>query len=169
MRQITTTLYTIDELTPKARERAVQYWIDNNDMPDLYDAMREELDQLLREAKMTCDNLKLYYRLNYSQGDGAMFTGNVYWGAYQIEIKHNSPHYYHEKTAQFWGATSVKTGRDMPEAKFKQFVALYEDICQKVARYGYDYIEYENDPDNVIEILRANECEFYEDGGFYYE
>ena len=77
MRTIETNLYTFDELSPEAKERAVQNvlnagWMTDYDWWDCtYDQFREDM----KEHGITVD--KIYFSGFWSQGDGACFTGHI--------------------------------------------------------------------------------------------
>lgn len=81
----------------------------------------------------------------------------------------NGGMYYHERSSQVWNAESRKTGKPMTDKAVAEWNALYIEICGALRDFGYSYIEAERDPENVVEHLRANEYEFYENGEFYYE
>lgn len=170
MRTVETKLYNIDELTQEARDKAIATWIDQNDYPDLEEAMSDKLAELLAENNITCidDSAKPLYSLGYSQGDGAMFTGHFRWGVWEFEVRH-SGHYYHERSSSVWNAKSVNTGKEMTDKASSHWNVLYIKICVALRDYGYDYIEYERDPDYVTDHLRANDYEFYANGEFYRE
>lgn len=166
MRTFTTThtVYTYDELSDQAKEKARQWWIDGLEYDDLSDAMSEHLTEvLLPKYKMQCDDAKVYYSLSYSQGDGAMFEGTVYWKSWRVDVR-QSGHYYHYNSKTFWNTESVKTGKDMPDETAKLFNEQYVALCQELEKYGYDYIEYEQETEVIEDNIRANEYEFYEDG-----
>lgn len=77
MRTIETNLYTFDELSPEAKERAVEHvqnngWMTDHDWWDCtYDHFREDM----KTHGITVD--KMYFSGFCSQGDGAGFTGYI--------------------------------------------------------------------------------------------
>jgi hypothetical protein len=145
MRTFTTehTVYNFNELSKEAQAVAIekQREFENEVMNDwLSDDLAYKLEELLKQHKMKCDDPKIYYSLNYCQGDGAMFEGTIYWKSWKVEAR-QSGHYYHYNSKTFWNTESVKTGRDMPDETAKIFNDEYVAICQELEKYGYDCIE----------------------------
>jgi hypothetical protein len=170
MRTFTTThtVYDFDELSDQAKQTAIEKhreFINEIGFDDLSGAMTEYLqDTLLPKYGMKCDDATVYYSLNYCQGDGAMFTGNVEWKSWQCEVRQNG-HYYHYNSKQFWNFQSIKTGREPRNDQVENdFNDAYVSLCRELEKYGYDYIEYETSDDTIIDNIKANEYEFYEDG-----
>lgn len=162
MQTKTYNIYTFDELTEKAKEKARDWYKQGNDYPFLTDDMQDKAIELLKDAKIKADDIKVYYSLSYCQGDGAMVEINGTWKSYTVNVK-QSGHYYHynSKTIEL---ESTKTGKDASEKVYNEFNDLYVDICQKLARYGYEIIESENEDQNVEEHILANEYTFLADG-----
>jgi hypothetical protein len=170
MRTFTTThtVYAFDELSKEAKQKAIDEHREFEwevGMEWLTDDMQNYLTEvLLPKYKMKCDDAKVFYRLSYSQGDGAMFTGNVQWKSWQCEVKQNG-HYYHYNSKQFWNFQSIKTGREPKSNQTENdFNDAYVSLCQELERYGYDQIEYATSDETIIENIKANEYEFYSDG-----
>lgn len=78
-------LYTFDELSQEAKDKARAKYNENNEYYFLGDNMAERLHELLEENKIKDLNdtskagtkpTPVFYSLSYSQGDGAMFEGN---------------------------------------------------------------------------------------------
>ena len=87
-RELTTTIYTYDELTTEAQNRAIEDYRRDQDFPWLSDDMSERLVEILAENKITYDyQPNLYFSLSYSQGDGAMFEGTMRFKAWTISVK----------------------------------------------------------------------------------
>lgn len=159
----TTTVYKFDELSDEAKEKALQEHTENNYMPFLSADMNERLHELLGENKLKYDEQpEVLYSLSYSQGDGAMFEGTVYYKAWRVDISH-SGHYYHENSKDL-DITSVKTGNDAPDKVYSEFNELYVSICKELEQYGYDQIEWQNSEEYFAEMCEANEYEFTKDG-----
>lgn len=171
MRITELTVYTFDELSDDAKEKAIETWVQNDDLPFLSDDIHEHLGTLLAEYKFKCDNAHVFYDLGYSQGDGAMFTGDVSYKGYTFTVEHYG-HYYHYNSKQIT-AIERNNGNQITDATwskmFNEFEPLYVELCKKLEAYGYDHIESEHDAANVSENLIANDYEFYEDGTFYYD
>jgi hypothetical protein len=175
MKTITKTfnLYTFDELSEKAKEKALKDWNDHyNGELFLEDNLREYVHEELKErgfspvAISTSANpaIKVYYSLSYSQGDGLMFesdikeekTGNTYC------ISH-AGHYYHERSANINGYD--KDGEELPEKDITAFnESIYIPICKEVRDLGYKEIEYYQSEENFREMCDANEYTFLESG-----
>lgn len=169
MRTFTTThtVYTFDELSDEAKQKAIEKQRDFENEYGLKhwlpDEMDYQLSELLRRYKMKCDDAKVYYSLTHSQGDGAMFEGTVYWGAWRIEVR-QSGHYYHYNSKQFWNFESVKTGREPSDKTLSKFNEAYVALCRELERAGYHAIDYALSDEVLIENIKANGHEFYEDG-----
>lgn len=165
MQIIETKVYTYDELSPKAQEKAREWYSDGNNMPFLSEYMCDYLAELLKENSLKCDDAKIMYSLSCSQGDGAMFEGRVYFThdskEYHAIVKH-SGHYYHynSKDIEIYDVE----GDDVENAAHVFFNDVYVDICKKLAKAGYSYIDSENDAENIAENILANEYTFTEDG-----
>lgn len=163
-RIIESTVYTFDELTEEAKAVAIENYREGQDFPWLSDDMSNYLEELLAKHKITYEfTPNLYYSLSYSQGDGAMFEGKLFWKAWQIEVK-QSGHYYHENSKTYWNSVSVKTGKDITNQAAKQFDDLYIEICKAVAKYGYDSMEAQNADENISTYLLEMDYEFTAEG-----
>lgn len=168
MRHFTTehTVYSFDELTDDAKQKAIESQHEfEYEMLDgwLPDEMQYKLNELLPLYGMTCDDAKAFYSLGYSQGDGAMFEGTIFWKAWRVEVK-QSGHYYHYNSKTFWNTESVKTGKDMPNKTAVEFNDLYVELCKELAKAGYSAIEGATTDESLADNIRMNEYEFYADG-----
>lgn len=163
MKTIETKVYTIDELSDKAKEKAREWYKSGDDMPFLSEYLSEKLAELLKENGITYRDIpKVFYSLSYCQGDGAMFEGVVFWGDYTAKIK-QSGHYYHYNSKAI--DLLISDGYDeAPDDKQKEFNEIYIDICRTLEKAGYAYIDDENSNENVDENIRANEYTFTESG-----
>ena len=159
MKTKTITLYEYSELSPAAKEKALQQWNEYNDDPfmqsHMINLLKEELDE--RGIKYDVDSIDVRYSLSSCQGDGFMFIGSLEWRNETITITHVDRHYCHMYTAQF------ETG-GLLDFEFEQFKAVYEAICKKMERIGYDHIEYITSEESFIEACEANGYTFREDG-----
>lgn len=165
MRKFTTehTVYEFDELSKDAQEKAIENYREGLDFPWLTDDIANRLEELLKENKITYDELpKIYYSLSYCQGDGAMFEGTIYWKAWTITAK-QSGHYYHYNSKEL-SIYSTKTGKDAPDDVYDKFNDVYVSISKELEKYGYDVMETALSDENMIDIIQANEYEFYADG-----
>jgi hypothetical protein len=164
MQTKTYNIYTFDELDEKAKEKAREWFRVGNDYPSLHEDLTEKANELLKDAKIKADDIKVYYSLSYCQGDGAMIEMSGTWGKFNFKVK-QSGHYYHHnsKNIELW----VETGElslDADESDYNAFNDLYVDICLKLAKYGYNHIDSENEDKNIEENIIANEYTFLADG-----
>lgn len=170
MRTFTTehTVYTLDELSPEARAKAIKDWQDSEseygDWHWLEDDVRYKLDELFEEHGITDKGTSLHYSLGYSQGDGASFTGDIEWKAWRASIGKNSwgNHYEHWNSVSIEEMTSLKTDKDAPEDTQGKLLSIIHDIGKELERYGYDCIETHLSDENAEGMLEGDE--FYEDG-----
>tara|TARA_R100000049_G_C1877953_1_gene35339 strand:- start:59 stop:565 length:507 start_codon:yes stop_codon:yes gene_type:complete len=158
-------VYEYNDLNEKAKEKALNWFRENNNYDFLSDNLEEDLKELLRVNKISFDeSLKIYYSLSYSQGDGFCFEGDFEYKDYQINIK-NSGHYSHKNSVNI--EITKEDGEDAKEEIYKEFKNIFDDICDELEKIGYSYIESENSEENFIEMSNANEYKFLEDGSFW--
>lgn len=160
MKTIETKVYTFDELSDEAKEKARDWFKEGDDMPFMKESMNEKLMDLLADNGIkydeSRDEVECYYSLAYCQGDGAMFVGQFDWNGRRVKVT-QSGHYYHAYSREI----------DIPDAserEYADFEKLYVGICKKLERYGYDFIESEQSNDVVDENIRANEYTFTAEG-----
>lgn len=167
MRTFTTehTVYTLDELSPEAREQAIQ---DRRDyeweygMEWLNDDIEYKLEELFETHGITDNGTDMAYSLSYNQGDGASFTGEIEWKAWRATITRTNHMYYHWNSTSISEMTSLKTDKDAPQQTLEKLEAIIKDIGKELERYGYDCINTYLDDENITELLQDDE--FYEDG-----
>jgi len=152
-------VYTIDELTPEAQEKARQNYIADEDYPFLEEDMNYKLDELLKEEGITSDKTKVYYSLSCCQGDGAMFEGYLKWKNYTVNIKH-SGHYYHSNSKTLEILEDTEEQAEADKTIYDLFEVVYYRICKELERYGYDVIETNDSMENFMENCRANDYTF---------
>lgn len=161
MKEIITKVYTFDELSPEAIEKAREWWKKSDDFPFLEEYMSDELNQLLKENKIvTLEEPIIYYSLSYCQGDGAMFAGTVEWQGHTILVKQRG-NYYHYNSKEI---TLPEFEGENEDAIVSKFNDVYVDICKELEKRGYDYIENERSNEVVDENILANEYIFTADG-----
>ena len=164
MRIIETEAYQFDELSDTAKEKARDWWKEGNDYPFLSEEMEETaIDLLLKYKIKDASDLKVYYSLSYCQGDGAMVEFVADWKAWRVTVKQYG-HYSHERSTTI-ELTSNKTGEYAPaetETDFEENV--YIPMCLELKKYGYDFIDTENEDEYVDENILANEYEFHAEG-----
>lgn len=166
MKTKTITLYEYSELSPEAKEKALNQWNENNDDPLMQSHMINLLKEELEERKITYDedSIDVRYSLSHCQGDGFMFEGRLNWNGYTIKIKHQG-HYYHSysKSVEMY---KIVDGQEIEasEEDANAFEEIYQAICKKMEQTGYDHIEYITSEESFIEACEANEYTFREDG-----
>lgn len=159
----TYTVYTYAELPKKSQELAIDKWKETDEYDFLQEDMEYKLDELLKKTKIILqyDSVNIYYSLSCCQGDGAMFEmlgeWKYYGKTYDIKVKHSGMYnHFNSKEIDI-------TDEDGEWASVKvceRFNNLYVDICQELARYGYDCIDAHNEEANIIDIFEANEYMF---------
>jgi len=164
-------VFTFDELSQEAKDRAREDYNANIDYPFLTDDLREYIHEELEEAGYkevgiaTSNNPTIvpYYSLGYCQGDGLMFEATVEdKKGNQYTIKH-SGHYYHESSTIIEGID--KNGNDIDTENFENNV--YIPICLSVRDRGYNEIEWMDSEENFRETCEANDYHFLEDGTMF--
>lgn len=168
MKIIETKVYEYDELSKEAKEKAREWYRNGNDYPFLSEYMLDTLEQLLKACGWQCDDARIYYSLSYSQGDGAMFEGNVHFTykkrKYVATVRH-SGRYYHYNSKDFDIVSDDDEQNEVYEGDVDQyFDNNYVDICKKLAKEGYRYVEDQDSEETIAENIRINEYTFTEDG-----
>lgn len=159
-------VYTIDELSDEAKEKALNDFNEHNYIYDLEEQLTEYINgELEQSGYKVLKSIKVYYSLSYSQGDGVMFEGtiedkdgNVY------TIKHNG-HYYHEHSKTI--NAMDKEENDIDTEEFDN--NFYIPLCRKVEKVGYSEIEYQQSMEHFIELCDLNEYTFLENGTMFNE
>lgn len=155
-------LYTYDELSSDAKEKALEDYRNGNEYYFLSEDLEYKLQELLKDNKITSDDAKVYYSLSWNQGDGAMFEGTCFWKSYVIKIKQSG--YYYHYNSKTYTITSVKTDKEASDAVYQDFEKIYLDICGKLEASGYAYIKYEDSEEAFKESAECNEWTFLSSG-----
>jgi hypothetical protein len=172
MRTKTIYLYRFDELSKEAKDKAIEYFREQEEFYFLEDDMKNELDNILddNEDIKAIGETKVYYSLSYSQGDGVMFEGQFKMSKYPnliFEVKH-SGHYYHEYSKTTEIIEDFDEGEPMSTNEYRkadlEFEKWYLETCINLKKYGYEVIEYEQSDEAITEFIEVNEYEFLEDG-----
>lgn len=177
MQQKTITLYEYSELSPEAKKRAHQHYVEQDfDGFALQVHLDNAIEPLLEQNGIvpvsTADKkhdskyAKIYYSLSHSQGDGAMFEGTFSWKSYTVNIKHSGRYYHSQsKTIEIEGTDGFGHYDESEYEKlYAEFEAIYQTICKELEREGYACIEDEQSEAHFIEDCNANEWTFREDG-----
>lgn len=189
----TISVYTIDELTGKAREHAIeeerQALHENFDVDMLRDVFAERL------AEKGYPTKDIRWSLSYSQGDGLAFYGEV--DPEEYLAKNNNADLDKRKVARLqkliregdlgisitklgganfydhWNTMNVEfdvRGELKPESvkaleDFETFIKLdVKDVSRELEKIGYQEIEYQTSEDLALENLRSMEVEFLASG-----
>ena len=196
MREITQKIYTYDELSYKAKEKAKDDYRDtfreyqNN---DFYEHFTEELKY------QGFENLKPRYSLGYCQGDGCSVTGRIYIEEilnneeilenfdkdeirrlkyidnsveHKITIEIGSYHYCHANTMNFnalvWVNNYTHRRGELLEEVFEKLENVLEDYFKSLC-YKMEEVGYKMiyDEEYLEEDIAQADFEFYEDGTRY--
>lgn len=194
MREETVKVYQFDELSPAAKERAIEWWRERDEFFDEF-----VMEDLTRAAALLgVDDAEWAYRLAYSQGDGALFTGRwsgdevcsaeklaEYFGGddgttleairatlagfrgYHAKLVRRDYLYSHEYAVSFDYFERLDDDGDVIDhEEDDEAEILYALRC--LMRWGYDLLkreyEYQTSDEAVAESITANEMEFTEDG-----
>lgn len=172
MKQKTITLYEYSELSPEAKKRAHERYI-NKDFDEY--ALQVHLDNAIEpllekhgitpvstaDKKYPSTHAKIYYSLANCQGDGAMFEGTFTWNHWTVNIK-QSGHYYHSQSKVI--VLSNDNGDEPTEKDENAFEVIYQAICKELEREGYAQIEDLQSEAYFIEECNANAWTFRENG-----
>jgi len=171
MKTISINLYTINELKeqfPEGYEKAIQKMREENEYCGLSDYMNDNLRELLDNTEIKLVEgykMQVFYSLSYCQGDGAMFEGTfLYRDKYYVTVK-QSGHYYHYNSKNITVESEDIDGNEVDTGEIEEeFNKIYVDICEKLAKAGYEYIEEENEEANIVDNCIANDYTFESDG-----
>jgi len=163
MKTIKTDVYTFDELDDKAKEKARDWYRQDNDMPFLWGHLMNLTKEALEEAGFKVGEMgqkfDVHYSLSHCQGDGLSFTGDLYRdGKHYRAVQHGSL-YVHENTMSVYEITEYGNEIDASEVEEE-----CREIAKKMRDAGYDAIDYENSAENIDQAMEANEYTFTKDG-----
>jgi len=165
-------VYQYEELDEDAQQRALEESRKDNDTSFLKEDMTDAAKHLLEEQGYIVEDFNVFYSLNYSKGDGVCLTGRLTYkhekGEDRLTLKH-SGHYYHENSFDVFIEPydyELEDGEELDVLE-KEHEEDLREICKKLEKYGYEYIEYENGEENFKEVCDINEWEFTEDGERY--
>lgn len=167
MKTIQLNLYSYEELSDKAKERALDDFNKDNDDPfmqsHMINLLQEELEE--RGVKYDSDALDVRYSLAHCQGDGFMFIGVFDWQGCKVRIKHGDRHYCHMYTAsiEYWH-NADGSEHDYSDQEKESFFEMYFEVCKHMERIGYEHIEWMQSAEHFQETCDANEFTFEEDG-----
>lgn len=152
MKTYEVTRYAISELSPDAQARAIEQVRagEQESFPQdlLSEAMDEQVNFLLAGDYLKQQrDLKLYYSLSYSQGDGVAMHGTIYLAdvtnlilpanTYRINIKHEG-RYSHEYS---FNIELLDEDYEEIEDTGDSVLEQLRDICRQLKRFGYKWDE----------------------------
>lgn len=177
-------VYTFDELSPKAKDRAITDYrhsgaaFDSSDTEMLSETFRDQL----KEKGLPSDDVR--WRLSSSQGDGVAFYGQFdlkeYLSANKLKSKFPAltrvaddiaaniekigPHMYdHWNTMRVHLEPQVDLtdGQEAERARLKEQLASdIKDVSRELEKAGYADIEYREGDEQIAETIKANDYEF---------
>lgn len=158
----TRTVYTFDELTPEAKEKARAWYREGDDMPFLEEYLTERATELLVAAGYEVADLALVYSLGYSQGDGLSFSATLTRKdapGLTYNVQRNDSRYTHARTMYV-----TVSNDDYDSQDDEKTTEEMRDIAVQLERDGYKYMEAEHSDENVDEIILVNEYTFTNTG-----
>ena len=169
MKTKTIKLYEYSELSPEAKKRAHQNYLnDFFDEQALQVHLDNEIEPLLKQygivpvstadKKYDSKYAKIWYSLSNCQGDGVMFEGTFEWENHSITVK-QSGHYNHS-----YSKTVEWNDHAQSERQEERFEQVYQAICKKLEKEGYSFIDELQNEAYFIEECNANEWTFRENG-----
>lgn len=166
MKTKTINLYSYEELSKESKEKALENWRKDNQYFFLEEDLLNRLGEYLDDAKIKkVGDPKVLFSLSHSQGDGVMFEGEFKWGKYTLYIKRYG-RYCHSKSAiiEMQETDNLGFSMDDEDACVIDFTELYEEICRKLEKDGYDFIEYEDSEENFMQECNGSGYTFTSDG-----
>ena len=194
MRDITITrqVFTLDELSPAARDKAIQLVRDElyTSLPSvlvtyqlnglLVETLTGQFDgELESEYVKNKFGVSLEWSLSYSQGDGVAIYGtldsgnatSLNWGDANKAIltrNHWGNHYTHGNCIDVALYRYDDEGHEIDITDTDYFVDQIKAICRKLERDGYDIIDYYTSESYSIDLLSGSDTtrRFNDDGTF---
>ena len=168
MRTAKIKIYTFSELSETAKEKAMNNWRENDDMPFLEDDVLEKVRELCDEhgvlivERKDDKALKVAYSLSYSQGDFLEFSGLFEYKGATFRVVT-----YDARIRPEFNAWRTEDGEQTTAEQDEEFQTLYYELCRQAKKFGYSVIEAEQDEKNISEMLSENEYEFLESGALF--
>lgn len=173
MKTKTIELFTFDELSENAKQKAIESLWDINVNYDWYECLISEFEDQLMNAGFS--NIKINFSGFYSQGDGLSFTGDfnnndikltdeIYYQSikdFLVYVKHKhcyfsidriSSHYYHENTVTSDNEYCLEYCRSIMQEFYRALEKEYEYLTSEA---------------QIIEIIECNDYYFTENGELY--
>lgn len=159
METIKIDIFDIDELDDKSKEKAINEWRNGSDNQDLLiDVLENQLIKLCKESKIKIIESEILYNFGYSQRDYLKIIGIFEFGDISIKIRGNELY-------RLMVFTDIETGDEVKEDNI--FVALYDNISQKLIKIGYEDIEYRDSDEYIIYEIKTNEQRYFKNGDIF--
>lgn len=178
-------VYAFDELSPKAKERAIEKARQHLNETWDGDLLKESFKALLEERGLPTE--KIYFSLSHCQGDGVGFYGDVdletfskwknlslpegFSDAFHFIIEKRDNHYDHEYTGyadwEEWGIDRPEDWVGLADGVKLELQEAYRDTSRQLAREGYEELDYENSDEYIIEFIQGNDYEYEENGEMF--
>jgi hypothetical protein len=178
MNEYTVRRYSFSELNEEARAKAIAdtrnrllNWLGEEEITNYLEGKLEE------DLGSLPTNLTIAYSLSYCQGDGVALYGRLHkgeatdlsWpeGAYYVDLVRNSwsNHYSHYNSFNVEAYDENDEPIDLSGSPIEDQL---RDLCKKLEKLGYRYIENETSELSAIQFLtdeeREEEASFLEDG-----
>ena len=160
MKEVKVKVYKFDELEDKIKEKVIEKFQNENDFVFLSDFLKDELEILLNEKGIKSDNAVIMnYNLSYSQGSGVAINGCFEYKDFFIKI---------EARDEFKNSMNFNISKDYNDVENEKIINkiknMFYEICDKLMKFGYDTIEYENSEEAIKENIENNEFLFRKNG-----
>ena len=159
MKTKTINLYNFNELSDKAKEKAIKDWYETEDYPMLDEDLTEFVKDLLSAAKVEFSDINVLYSLSCCQGDGLCFTGTIKNNGITAKLSHSARYYYANSVdIDYFDAEGESVDEDTDLKK------IYLNICSKAEKQGYEILEYRMNNEEFAELCDSNDYTFLESG-----
>jgi len=170
MREVKINVYDFKELDKKVQDKVIQKFRNEEEFDMLSEVLHNELATISVEFGFKpVGKVDLNYSLSNCQGDGVCFMGEFLYEKdnQKLFIKKNSHRYSHYNTVDIT-IIDLSTGEEVnDELEYNAFKEMYKEMCDKLEKSGYDYIEDVIKEENIIVMINSNEFEFYKDGRIF--
>lgn len=157
-------VYNFEELSPEAKETALENYNEDLDYPFLTDDLTDLiLEELKEKGLKVSGEITPYYSLSHCQGDGLMFEATLEDKKGNIFTVKHSGFYSHERSTNISGTD--QEGNEIDTTDFEE--NIYIPICIRAAKNGYDILEYEGGEENFKELCQDNGWTFLADGTMF--
>jgi hypothetical protein len=189
MKTIEIKLYSFEELSKEAQEKALNKWNENGDSVYM-DFFYENCVEEAKEHGFV--NPVINYSLSYSQGDGLSFKADGYNNLEALFIETlgqgkektaklladncrlicqgNTGRYAYSSSSDidlYFDANTNTNNKNINSAvneALKSLTDIYLALCKKLEKQGYDEIEYQQSEESFKETCQANDYTFEVNG-----